>query len=285
MRRATSALMWSTASDQSCTSHVPTVIGASSAATPTPRRPRLTASSGWRTLWTLTRHYGMCCILRRTMRRIGPPSERSGAGQPSNAGGMPFSEVGGPTAQPALASFAVGRPLTPAEAAAALRRGAAVEQVVRLHDGQVDYLTAEGDGQWYVLRLHRVQDEGSDDFRDISEFAPVDEYEYVGGGVTVATFDDATDTVGSAARHGGAADRWIQLRRRRRRRLLGGETARRVGDAITGRGLRSCGFSEEDSECSQPHDEEEARGERRYFVEAVGGGRSASAPVGDLPHR
>lgn len=115
------------------------------------------------------------------------------------------------TLEPALASVAVGRALTPAEAVAALRRGAQVEQFVRLDAGQVEYLTAHGGDQRYTLRRHVVQDQGTEDFRDISEFSPVDEEECVGEGVEVGTFEEPNSAVESALQHGGSADRWVNF--------------------------------------------------------------------------
>lgn len=86
-----------------------------------------------------------------------------------------------------------------------------MEQFVRLDAGHVEYLTASGDGRRYAVRRHVVQDEGSEDFRDISEFSPVDEEEYAGEGVEVGNYEEPTDAVESAAQHGGAADRWVNL--------------------------------------------------------------------------
>lgn len=108
----------------------------------------------------------------------------------------------------------MSRPLTASEAVAALRRGAEVEQRVSLRSGVVEYLTASGTtGRYttgrYTVRYHRVRDEGTNTFRDISEFSPVDEDEHVGEGVTVAMFAEPGEAVVSAASYGGADDRWV----------------------------------------------------------------------------
>lgn len=104
----------------------------------------------------------------------------------------------------------MGRPLTPAEAAATLRRGREVEQLVGIADGQVVYLVvspyADDD---YRLTRHVVHDEGTDGFADISEFSPVDEEEYVGEGAVVATFADAEQAVLAADEHGGTQEGWV----------------------------------------------------------------------------
>ncbi len=103
----------------------------------------------------------------------------------------------------------MSRPLTLTEAAGALRRGVEVEQFVSLAGDRVVYLTAGRSGQGYSLRRHVVHDEGTEEFRDISEFAPVDEDEYVGEGVTVERADDAQTLLRLAEQHGGASGRWV----------------------------------------------------------------------------
>ena len=104
----------------------------------------------------------------------------------------------------------MGRPLTRAEAAATLRRGREIEQFLSLADGQVVYLVVSpyADDE-YRLTRHVVHDEGTDGFADISEFAPVDEEEYVGEGALVATFADAQHAVLAADEHGGTPDGWV----------------------------------------------------------------------------
>lgn len=53
-----------------------------------------------------------------------------------------------------------------------------MEQLTAVADGRVSYQTASADVRGYTLRRHVVHDERSEDFRDVSEFAPVDEDEY-----------------------------------------------------------------------------------------------------------
>jgi len=86
-----------------------------------------------------------------------------------------------------------------------------VEQFVSLRNGVVEYLTAHGTGGRYKVCRHRVRDEGTDRFRDISEFSPVDEDEYVGEGVTVATLPEPGEAVAAAATYGGADDQWVNF--------------------------------------------------------------------------
>ncbi len=109
----------------------------------------------------------------------------------------------------ALASRSVGRPLTPAEVAAALRRGAEIEQLLSLGGGEVRYLIAYRRSGEYVMSRHVVYDDGTEVFQDISEFTPIDEEEYVGEGVTVGSFGEPGEAVEAAASHGGVADRWV----------------------------------------------------------------------------
>lgn len=103
----------------------------------------------------------------------------------------------------------MSRPLTPAEAAAALRRGQSVEQFVSLANGRVLYLSASPAGGHFEVRRHHVRDEGTDNFRDLSEFSPVDDDEFRGEGVVVHVADDPDDAVRAAGAHDGGADRWV----------------------------------------------------------------------------
>ena len=105
----------------------------------------------------------------------------------------------------------MGRPLTAAEAAAALGRGAQIEQFVELADGRVTYLAASRLGGEYTVRRHVVLDEGTEEFRDLSEFSPVDEDEYIGEGVVVARVVDAVDAVSAAENYGGSRTAWVNF--------------------------------------------------------------------------
>lgn len=104
----------------------------------------------------------------------------------------------------------MGRPLTPPEAAAALRRGVEIEQFISLAGGEVRYLTISRTGGDFALTEHHVYDDGTDDFADISEFRPVDEDEELGEGRTVAVFATAEEAVDAAEGGcGGSPDRWV----------------------------------------------------------------------------
>ena len=53
--------------------------------------------------------------------------------------------------------------------------------------------------------------EGTQEFRDISEFSPVDEEEHIGEGVVVARCDDDERAVAGAEKHGGSLNAWVNL--------------------------------------------------------------------------
>ncbi len=103
----------------------------------------------------------------------------------------------------------MGRPLTKAEAGAAVRRGAQVEQFLSLCGGQAAYLTASATGDAVSVRRHVVHDEGGPDFHDISAFTPVGEDEDAGEGVIIGTYSEPVEAVESASAHGGDPDRWV----------------------------------------------------------------------------
>lgn len=105
----------------------------------------------------------------------------------------------------------MSRPLTPSEAAAALRRGQPVEQFLTLQDGRLTWLTASPMRGKFALSRHVVHDQGSEDFRDITEFAPVDEDEHIGEGVTVAESEDPVDAIEAANDHGGSSESWVNF--------------------------------------------------------------------------
>jgi hypothetical protein len=103
----------------------------------------------------------------------------------------------------------MGRALTATEAAAALRRGAPIEQFLGLDGGKVTFLTAALTEGRYTVRRHLVWDEGREEFEDISEFSPVADEEDIGEGAIVAELDTAEDAVGEALTHGGAVEAWV----------------------------------------------------------------------------
>ena len=102
----------------------------------------------------------------------------------------------------------MARALTPSEAAAALRRGAELEQFVSLDDGVVHYFSAWPSGSRFVLVEHRVHDVGSANYLDISSFPTVDEDEETGEGRQVLVADEAEEVVARVRRHGGSQSRW-----------------------------------------------------------------------------
>lgn len=106
------------------------------------------------------------------------------------------------------------RHLSPDETAAALKRGRQTEQLLGLEesaDGRraVRWLTASTNGRMYELRLHVVEDVGTDELLDVSEFPPLDPEEYVGEGRLVAVADDPTSVLQAAAQFGAADGRWV----------------------------------------------------------------------------
>jgi len=107
------------------------------------------------------------------------------------------------------------RHLTLDQAAAALRRGKPVEQLLEcgLHDGErtVSWLAVTPSCGEFTVTAHHVYDDGRPDFRDVAEFAPVDEWEGVGEGVEVARRADPAAALEAAARHGAASDRWVNF--------------------------------------------------------------------------
>ena len=102
------------------------------------------------------------------------------------------------------------RHLAPSMAEATLSRGKGVEQLLRVERGTVSWLTivAERDGG-FVVSLHHVVDIGSADFRDVTEFPPVDDAEDHGEGRDVGTFDDAAEALRAAAAFGAVPERWV----------------------------------------------------------------------------
>jgi hypothetical protein len=102
------------------------------------------------------------------------------------------------------------RHLQPTAAEATLNRGRSVEQLLYIDQGTVSWLTivAKRDGA-FALSLHHVVDVGSPDFRDVTEFPPMDEEEYPGEGREVGTFDDAAQAIRAAATFGAVAERWV----------------------------------------------------------------------------
>ena len=106
------------------------------------------------------------------------------------------------------------RHLLMAEAAAALRRGAEVEQFLGMtvaDNGRrsVRWLTATCSARRYELRLHEVEDDDSDEFLDVTEFSPLDPEECIGEGRGVADSEDPLALLATAGGFGAVDDRWV----------------------------------------------------------------------------
>ncbi|MEQ7011335.1 hypothetical protein ABN028_34735 [Actinopolymorpha sp. B17G11] len=103
------------------------------------------------------------------------------------------------------------RHLTEQQARAALKRGAAVEQVLSasLEAGTVEWVRAHPAGASLVLHLHRTLDEGSTDFLDVYEFSPTDEEEEFGEGLRVGEYPSTESLFQAAADLGARPDRWV----------------------------------------------------------------------------
>lgn len=101
------------------------------------------------------------------------------------------------------------RHLTEHEAVSALRRGRAVEQLLdeARHEGRptVRWLSIIRREDAFVVLVHHVYDDGSPDFRDLSEFEPVDLDE----GTQVAREPEPERALLAASSHGAVPDRWV----------------------------------------------------------------------------
>ena len=98
------------------------------------------------------------------------------------------------------------RHLTDAEATASLRRGRQVEQLLLADGAEVHWVTLWTSGQ---VNLHRVEDLGHAEFRDVAEFPPLDQDEHVGEGIEVARCDTFAESIEAAKGVGCQADRWV----------------------------------------------------------------------------
>lgn len=106
------------------------------------------------------------------------------------------------------------RHITLAEAVSALRRGRPIEQYLGRFTATderqgIRWLTAGPSGRAFVLNLHEVEDIGSEDSLDISEFPPLDEDEYLGEGREIETADDPGELLGLASSAGASPTRWV----------------------------------------------------------------------------
>lgn len=105
------------------------------------------------------------------------------------------------------------RHLTEPEALAALRRGRPVEQFLgRTETGEtqvVRWLTAMPADSGYILALHQVEDIGTDDFADVTQFPPLDDDEYIGEGRRLISGDSPEEILQAAVEFGAQGDRWV----------------------------------------------------------------------------
>jgi hypothetical protein len=106
------------------------------------------------------------------------------------------------------------RHLTRAFAVGALRRGKEIEQflggIQRNGRDGIRWLTLSPSNAGIRVSLHEVDDIGTDDFWDVTEFPPLDDDEYIGEGQTIAVVATPDDALDLAARDLGARpDRWV----------------------------------------------------------------------------
>jgi hypothetical protein len=106
------------------------------------------------------------------------------------------------------------RHLIRAFAVGALRRGRQIEQFLGgiQRDGRqgIRWLTLSPGNAGITLYLHEVEDVGTDNFWDVSEFPPLDDEEETGFGRTIAVVSTPDEALDLAARELGAhPDRWV----------------------------------------------------------------------------
>jgi len=106
------------------------------------------------------------------------------------------------------------RHLSPDQLSGAFRRNGQIEQLLALEtmpDGQavVRWLVVSRAGRELQLRIHAVEDVGSFEFADVSEFPSVNPDEEFGEGVVVASGEDLEELLAIAEAHGASRDRWV----------------------------------------------------------------------------
>jgi hypothetical protein len=104
--------------------------------------------------------------------------------------------------------------LTMTFALGALRRGSGIQQLLG-----TDYVAGRPTLRWltawrerdggYVLVIHHVFDEGSEQFWDVAEFTPVDEDEYLGEGRSLGAFNTPEEVLHAAQAYGAVTTRWV----------------------------------------------------------------------------
>lgn len=73
----------------------------------------------------------------------------------------------------------------------------------------IRWLSVHAAGGGLVLSLHRVRDEGSTDFLDVTVFSPVDEDEEFGEGRSLGSYPDGVTALAAAEAHGARSHRWV----------------------------------------------------------------------------
>ncbi|MDA0167906.1 hypothetical protein OJ998_02320 [Solirubrobacter taibaiensis] len=105
------------------------------------------------------------------------------------------------------------RHLTWAETLAVLCRGRAVEQFLSapLHDGKptLRWVSVYPRDGAFVVNLHHVFDPCDPEFLDVTEFAPVDEWEDVGEGVETGRGSNPEEALREASALGAVPERWV----------------------------------------------------------------------------
>jgi len=105
------------------------------------------------------------------------------------------------------------RHLTDRGALAALARGVPIEQMLTValvpDQGTITWLSASPSRRAVTLRVHRVWDDGSDEFCDVNEFRAVEEDDYLGEGRAVGIYADGASALAAANDLGAAPDRWV----------------------------------------------------------------------------
>ena len=109
----------------------------------------------------------------------------------------------------ALGDDGAVRHLTESQAAGALDRGRAIEQLLASDSTVIEWLRLSGRSSSITLFRHRVRDLGGDDFKDVYEFPPVDAEEEQGEGKVLATFTKGAEALAASVDHGARAGRWV----------------------------------------------------------------------------
>lgn len=101
------------------------------------------------------------------------------------------------------------RHLTEKQAIGALDHGRSIEQLLARDSSGVEWLRLSTRSAGVTLTKHRVLDVGSDDFKDVYEFPPVDAEEEHGEGIVLATFPNGAEALAACTEHGARLDRWV----------------------------------------------------------------------------